>query len=36
VSRLGRGGAKRHAPAVIAAAREVERSLGYQTEASTQ
>jgi DNA-binding IclR family transcriptional regulator len=36
VSRLGRGGAKRHAPAVIAAAREVERALGYQTEASTQ
>ena len=36
VSRLGRGGAKRHAPAVIAAAREVERALGYQMEASTQ
>ena len=30
VSRLGRGGAKRHAPAVMAAARDVERALGYQ------
>jgi DNA-binding IclR family transcriptional regulator len=30
VSRLGRGGAKRHAPAVTAAARDVERALGYQ------
>jgi DNA-binding IclR family transcriptional regulator len=30
VSRLGRGGAKRHAPAVKAAARDVERALGYQ------
>jgi DNA-binding IclR family transcriptional regulator len=29
-SRLGRGGAKRYAPAVMAAAREVERALGYQ------
>ena len=30
VSRLGRGGAKRHAPAVIAAANEIGRALGYQ------
>jgi DNA-binding IclR family transcriptional regulator len=30
VSRLGRGGAKRHARAVMAAARDVERALGYQ------
>jgi DNA-binding IclR family transcriptional regulator len=30
VSRLGRGGAKRHAAAVMAAARDVERALGYQ------
>ncbi len=30
VSRLGRGGANRHAPAVMAAARDVERALGYQ------
>ena len=30
VSRLGRGGAKRHAPAVMAAALDVERALGYQ------
>jgi DNA-binding IclR family transcriptional regulator len=29
-SRLGRGGAKRHAPSVIAAARDVEQALGYQ------
>lgn len=30
MSRLGRGGAKRHARAVMAAARDVERALGYQ------
>jgi DNA-binding IclR family transcriptional regulator len=30
VSRLGRGGARRHAPAVMTAARNVERALGYQ------
>jgi DNA-binding IclR family transcriptional regulator len=30
ISRLGRGGAKRHAPAVMAAARDIERALGYQ------
>lgn len=30
VSRFGRGGAKRHASSVIAAARDVERALGYQ------
>jgi DNA-binding IclR family transcriptional regulator len=30
VSRLGRGGAKRYAPTVLSAARDVERALGYQ------
>jgi len=30
ISRLGRAAAKRHAPAVTATAREIERALGYQ------